>query len=52
MLDPFGYKWSLATHVKDVTVPEMRKAAEVLFAAAGAIAAVVAKCTIVVEKRD
>ena len=26
--DPFGYKWTLATHIKDVTPEELKKAGE------------------------
>jgi hypothetical protein len=26
--DPFGYVWSFATHVKDMTAEEMRRAGE------------------------
>jgi len=29
--DPFGHEWSLATHVKDLTPEEMKKAAEECF---------------------
>ncbi len=32
LVDPFGHEWSLATHVKDLTPDEMRKAAEKAFA--------------------
>lgn len=28
LTDPFGHKWSLATHIKDVTPEEMKKAKE------------------------
>jgi hypothetical protein len=28
VLDPFGYQWSFATHVKDLTPEEMRVAGE------------------------
>jgi uncharacterized glyoxalase superfamily protein PhnB len=28
VLDPFGYQWSFATHVKDMTEEEMRRAGE------------------------
>ncbi|HOL69921.1 MAG TPA: VOC family protein [Bryobacteraceae bacterium] len=30
--DPFGHTWAMATHVKDVTPEEMKKAAEAMFA--------------------
>lgn len=30
--DPFGYNWSFATHIKDVSDQEMAKAAEAAFA--------------------
>jgi uncharacterized glyoxalase superfamily protein PhnB len=30
--DPFGYLWSLATHVKDPTPEEIREGAEAAFA--------------------
>ena len=29
--DPFGHSWSIATHVRDVTEEEMKKAAENMF---------------------
>lgn len=32
LADPFGHEWSIATHTKDLTMDEMRKAAEALFA--------------------
>jgi len=32
LVDPFGHEWSIATHTKDLTVDEMKKAAEQLFA--------------------
>lgn len=32
--DPFGYKWMIATHKKDLTNEEIRKGAEVFFAQA------------------
>ena len=28
VIDPFGHHWSLATHIRDVTADEMKKAAE------------------------
>lgn len=28
VIDPFGQKWALATHVKDMTPDEMKKAEE------------------------
>jgi PhnB protein len=31
--DPFGHRWSVATHVKDVTQDEMRKAMQAMSAA-------------------
>jgi uncharacterized glyoxalase superfamily protein PhnB len=31
--DPFGYSWSLATHVKDPTLEDIRQGAEAMFAA-------------------
>ena len=31
VLDPFGYSWSLATHVKDMTQKEMEEAAKAAF---------------------
>jgi PhnB protein len=31
VLDPFGHKWSLATHVRDVSEDEMRQAQEKVF---------------------
>lgn len=30
--DPFGYSWSLATHIKDPTPEEIRQGAEAMFA--------------------
>jgi PhnB protein len=33
--DPFGYSWTLATHVADVTPEEMARGAEAMFAGAG-----------------
>ena len=30
--DPFGHRWSLSTHIKDLTEEEMKKAAEEAFA--------------------
>ena len=32
LADPFGHEWSIATHTKDLSVDEMKKAAEALFA--------------------
>lgn len=32
LADPFGHEWSIATHTKDLTMDEMKKAAEALFA--------------------
>ena len=32
IVDPFGHKWSLATHVRDMTQEEMRKEQEAAFA--------------------
>lgn len=32
ILDPYGHSWAIATHQKDMTSEEMRKAAEVFFA--------------------
>ena len=29
--DPFGYKWSVATHIRDVTPEEMERAAKEMF---------------------
>ena len=31
--DPFGYKWSIATHKEDLTLDQMRKRSEQFFAA-------------------
>jgi len=31
--DPFGYCWTLATHVKDLTPEEIRQGAQAFFAA-------------------
>ncbi|HEY4316494.1 MAG TPA: VOC family protein [Herbaspirillum sp.] len=33
--DPFGHRWSIATHVRDVTPEEMKKAMEQMAAAGG-----------------
>jgi PhnB protein len=33
--DPFGYSWTLATHVADVSPEEMARGAEAMFAGAG-----------------
>jgi uncharacterized glyoxalase superfamily protein PhnB len=33
--DPFGYSWTLATHVADLTPEEMARGAEAMFAGAG-----------------
>jgi uncharacterized glyoxalase superfamily protein PhnB len=30
--DPFGYKWTLATHIKDLTPKELQEGAEAFFA--------------------
>lgn len=30
--DPFGYKWTLATHIKDLTAEEIREGAHAFFA--------------------
>jgi uncharacterized glyoxalase superfamily protein PhnB len=30
LVDPFGHRWSVATHVRDVTVEEMREAMQTL----------------------
>lgn len=32
VVDPFGHTWGLATHVKDLTPEEMKKAADAFFA--------------------
>lgn len=32
LADPFGHEWSIATHTKDLTMEQMKKAAEELFA--------------------
>lgn len=34
LVDPFGHKWSLATHIEDVSPEEIRKRAEAFFAQA------------------
>ena len=36
VVDPYGHVWSFATHIKDVTPEEMKKAAEAAFAQGGA----------------
>jgi len=33
VLDPFGYKWTLATHVEDLSMEEMRKRSDAFLAA-------------------
>ena len=33
--DPFGQRWSIATHKEDVAPEEMKKRAEVMFAQMG-----------------
>jgi PhnB protein len=33
VMDPFGYKWMLATHKEDVSYPEMQKRSDKMFAA-------------------
>ncbi len=35
VVDPFGHEWSLATHIKEVTIEEMSKAAAAAFAQSG-----------------
>jgi PhnB protein len=30
--DPFGHKWSLMTHVEDVSFEEMQKRSDIMFA--------------------
>lgn len=30
--DPFGYRWSISTHTKDLTEEELKKAAEDAYA--------------------
>jgi PhnB protein len=30
--DPFGHRWSISTHIKDLTAEELKKAAEESFA--------------------
>ena len=30
--DPFGHRWSISTHIKDLTEEELKKAAEDAFA--------------------
>ena len=32
LIDPFGHKWSIATHVRDVSPEEMNQAAQAMFA--------------------
>lgn len=31
VMDPFGYKWSLATHIEDVSLEEMQKRSDKMF---------------------
>jgi uncharacterized glyoxalase superfamily protein PhnB len=35
VIDPYGHRWSIASHVKDVTPEEMEKAAQAAFAKMG-----------------
>jgi uncharacterized glyoxalase superfamily protein PhnB len=35
LIDPFGHRWSLASHVKDLTPEQMRQAAAEAFACMG-----------------
>ncbi|MBB5391804.1 MULTISPECIES: VOC family protein [unclassified Herbaspirillum] len=35
LVDPFGHKWSVATHVRDLTPEEIREGANAMMAAAG-----------------
>lgn len=35
MEDPFGHRWSVATHIRDVSPEEAQKAAEAMFAGGG-----------------
>lgn len=35
VLDPFGYSWFLATHIKDLTMEEIRQGAQAMFAETG-----------------
>ena len=32
VMDPFGYKWMIGTHVKDVSYEEMQKISDQMFA--------------------
>ncbi len=32
VLDPFGYSWSLASHIKDLTLEEIQQGAQAMFA--------------------
>lgn len=32
VMDPFGYKWSIATHKQDMTWPEMQEKSDAMFA--------------------
>jgi PhnB protein len=34
-VDPFGHKWSVMTHIEDVSFPEMQKLSDALFAEIG-----------------
>jgi len=34
VFDPFGHRWGFATHVKDVTPEEMKRAQDAYFSAA------------------
>ena len=33
LLDPFGHKWHILTHIEDVSFPEMQKRCDAMFAA-------------------
>jgi PhnB protein len=35
LADPFGHRWSMSTHIKDLTPEEMKKAADAAFAQMG-----------------
>jgi PhnB protein len=31
VIDPFGHKWTIATHIEDVSFPEMEKRAQAMY---------------------
>ncbi len=31
VMDPYGYKWSIGTHIKDISMAEMQKKSDEMF---------------------